>query len=301
MNHFGTDVTFKSLEEEVQWFLKNEQKIKQSRKAVQKTADAVYAVSYMVDNDGRKIESSKAEGEMDDENNPQEEAKKIRVKVVINTTNLYDSHGDVHAKGIWNKSIREKKQLFLCYEHNLSYKGIMSDVVKAYTEEIKWSDLGFDYEGTTEALIFECEILKEDLEDIGLEFMYKRYKQGRVYNHSVRMQYVKEIYCWKNTYPDASDYNDNYEKYIKEVANREDAEKYGRFWYVTEAKIIEGSAVVRGSNFATPTQEVEDCYDTGKQEQEQKEETQAVDPTLDLNKNEPSNPDTQEQVKRRRS
>ena len=31
----------------------------------------------------------------------------LRVKVVINTTNLMDSHSDVHMKGIWKKTVKE--------------------------------------------------------------------------------------------------------------------------------------------------------------------------------------------------
>lgn len=37
------------------------------------------------------------------------------------------------------------------------------------------------------------------------------------------------------------------------VVNIEDAEAQGYFWAVLEAKIIEGSAVVKGSNYITPT------------------------------------------------
>jgi hypothetical protein len=44
-------------------------------------------------------------------------------------------------------------------------------------------------------------------------------------------------------------------KYIDQVANREDVEKQGYFFAVTEAKVIEGSAVKRGANWATPTLE----------------------------------------------
>ena len=45
----------------------------------------------------------------------------------------------------------------------------------------------------------------------------------------------------------------NWDKYIKQVANKEDAEAAGYFWAVTEAKIVEGSAVLFGSNPITPT------------------------------------------------
>ena len=39
----------------------------------------------------------------------------------------------------------------------------------------------------------------------------------------------------------------------QQMTNKEIAEQYGYFWAVTEAKVIEGSAVVFGSNYITPT------------------------------------------------
>jgi predicted flavoprotein YhiN len=44
----------------------------------------------------------------------------------------------------------------------------------------------------------------------------------------------------------------NWDKYFPFVANKE-AIVDDHFWAVTEAKIIEGSAVLKGSNYATPT------------------------------------------------
>jgi hypothetical protein len=55
------------------------------------------------------------------------------------------------------------------------------------------------------------------------------------------------------------------------VANKSDIESEGYFWAVTEAKIIEGSAVLKGSNYATPTisvnipKEIEPSLDTQKE------------------------------------
>jgi len=38
------------------------------------------------------------------------DATKIKVKAIINTTNLYDSHQDVHIKGLWKKIATRKKK-----------------------------------------------------------------------------------------------------------------------------------------------------------------------------------------------
>ena len=45
----------------------------------------------------------------------------------------------------------------------------------------------------------------------------------------------------------------NYEKYAPMVANREELERTKMFYAITEAKAIEGSAVLMGSNSFTPT------------------------------------------------
>jgi hypothetical protein len=45
----------------------------------------------------------------------------------------------------------------------------------------------------------------------------------------------------------------NWQKYYPDVANKDVADADGYFFAVTEARVIEGSAVVIGSNTATPT------------------------------------------------
>ena len=81
--------------------------------------------------------------------------------------------------------------------------------------------------------------------------MFKQYKQGRVKQHSVGMQYVK-VAMAVNDKGFAEEYK-TWNKYIDQIANREQAEQQGYFFAVTEAKVIEGSAVKRGSNWVTPT------------------------------------------------
>jgi hypothetical protein len=44
-----------------------------------------------------------------------------------------------------------------------------------------------------------------------------------------------------------------WDKYIDEIVNKEAAEEQSYFWAVSQTKAIEGSAVVKGSNFYTPT------------------------------------------------
>jgi len=173
----------------------------------------------------------------------------IKVKVVINTTNILDSHGDVHIKGIWNKSLKEQKNLYLLQEHQMTFSKIITDDLTASVKTMSWSELGFDkLEGDTQALIFEANVSSKRN-----EFMFEQYAKGYVKEHSVGMRYINILLCINSEEKYYREEKDNWDKYIVEVSNKEDAIAQGYFWAVTEAKIIEGSAVVKGSNYATPT------------------------------------------------
>jgi len=173
------------------------------------------------------------------------------VKVVINTTNIFDSHRDVHIPGLWKKSLSEKKDNYLIQEHEMSFENIISDRVKAYTKTLSFAELGFSFAGITEALIFDAIVELERN-----EYMAEQYAKGRVKNHSVGMQYIKlELAVNSESRYDAEE-KAVWDKYIDQIANREAAEEVGYFWAVTEARLIEGSAVVMGSNFVTPTLQI---------------------------------------------
>lgn len=206
----------------------------------------------------------------------------LRAKLVINTTNVIDRHMDCHIQGIWKKSLQESKTLYLLQEHEMEFDKIISDSVKdelkAYTKVIPFKKLGFNYEGNTEALIFDTQI-KQEVNP----FMFDLYKKGRVYNHSVGMRYVKLYLCINSNESQYTAEKENWNKYYPMVINKEVADEKGFFWAVTEAKVIEGSAVIKGSNEFTPVMEIEI-------------EKEAEQITSETNINEPSN-DTQENKK----
>jgi len=96
-----------------------------------------------------------------------------------------------------------------------------------------------------EVLIYEAVIKKERNEE-----MFKNYLNGWVLNHSVGMRYVKLLWCYDNDAPEYSQYKENFDKYYPQILNKDDVNDC--FWAILEAKNIEGSAVVKGSNFLTP-------------------------------------------------
>lgn len=193
----------------------------------------------------------------------------IKAQVVINTTNILDSHGDVHIPGLWKKSLSESKSLYLLQEHQMKFDSVITDKLTASTASLTWKELGFPkFKGVTEALVFDCEIDSDRN-----EFMFEQYLKGYVKNHSVGMRYVNLFLCLNSEEKYYREEKDNWDKYISQVVNQQDAIDNGFFWAVTEAKIIEGSAVVCGSNYATPTisvtttQNIEaESFTSGKQE-----------------------------------
>lgn len=177
----------------------------------------------------------------------------IKVSVVVNTTNILDSHGDVHFPNIWNKSLKEKKDLYLLQEHQMNFANVISDEVKAMTKTMTWRELGVDAFGVTQALVFVATIKKNRN-----EFMFNQYLNGYVKNHSVGMRYVNIELALNSGMPEDAEEKAVWDKYINDIVNRQSAEENGYFWAVTEAKLIEGSAVVIGSNTITPTLSVEE-------------------------------------------
>lgn len=175
----------------------------------------------------------------------------IDVSAVINTTNWFDSHKDVHIPGLWKKSLSENKDLYLLQEHEMSFKGIITDQVDAYTQRLSWKSLGLDIEGYTEALIFDSTIAKSRN-----AFMFGEYKAGHVKNHSVGMRYVNITLAINSDREDFKEEFAEWNKYYDSIANKAEVDEAGYFWAVKEAKVIEGSAVPIGSNRMTPTRNV---------------------------------------------
>lgn len=251
---------FTTKDELFAYLRENKDLLKIEKKNAIKYADGV-GMFFVRSNDKGEITTTKSL----DADIAEEAKSKLRfnAKVVINTTNLMDSHMDVHIPGLWKKSIKENKNIYLLQEHQHNFKGVISDEVKATTSTMSWSELGEKYEGTTEALIFDADIDKQRN-----EYMAEQYINGRVKNHSVGMRYVNLFFCMNSDSKWDVEEKSNWDKYISFVANKETAEMYGYFWAVTEAKIIEGSAVLFGSNPITPTISVKTEPEQSTQENE---------------------------------
>jgi hypothetical protein len=166
--------------------------------------------------------------------------------IIGNTYMWMDSHDDVHDKSCFAKSVKENKSVFHLHDHEFKITSKVGEASKVYENEIAWKDLGIDKEGDTQALFMDTEIFKDYNPQI-----FNEYKANRINQHSVGMQYVKiELAVNDDSYEvENKVWKDNIDK----LGNPDRAEKQGYFWLVKEAKLIEISAVLAGSNELTPT------------------------------------------------
>jgi hypothetical protein len=173
------------------------------------------------------------------------------IHAVINTTKYMDSHNDVHLDGIWNQSVKQQQgKIYFLVDHDLSPKSVVAypKHVEMMLQDVAWKDLGANFEGDTQALIFK--VAKENIE---LKEAKHIIDEKIAIEHSVRMQYVDVKLAMNSDEAEMKEEKANFDSYIDLVANKEMATESGYFWLVSEAKIFkEGSMVLAGSNDVTP-------------------------------------------------
>jgi len=194
--------------------------------------------------------------------------------IVVNTTNVLDSHDDLHVKGIWNKTVKDQQgKLNLTVDHKIDIDSIVTrkEHVSVSILDTTFKALGYNLEGETQALIYS---VHED--NIKHEKALEWLKSGDSIEASVRMQYLDiELALNSDDKEDENEYK-AFKDYSKSIANKSDRQDLEYFWIVKQAKnVSESSLVVAGSNSYTGV--YEPSSDT-------QEETQASEPSADTQK-----------------
>lgn len=223
------------------------QEIIAAKKATIKLSDPVFTLIPIAKHDEPfSLPTTKAFGV------PKEVAYGDFVYPIINTINYLDSHKDVHLWGIWDKSAKEQNgKVYYIINHELELGKVISypNNVEIMIKEMTWKDLGSNYEGKTQALVFKAKLTERSNKDA-----YDAIKAGDEIQNSVRMQYVRLELAINSKEDYYKDELAAWTKYSPLVVNKEALED-GYFWAVHEAKIyMEGSAVLFGSNCITPVQ-----------------------------------------------
>lgn len=170
----------------------------------------------------------------------------IEVKAIINTTNVIDSHMDLHLQGIWNKTVKDNPYNPVLKQHENKFESVIANKAKNLNQNMNFKDIGVDIDFAMQA---NCNIFLVDKNKQPL--MFDKYSSGEVEQHSVGMMYVDMDIAY---YDESSQKEmDFFNEMLALCINPEIAEEAGYVWIVREAKKREGSAVVFGSNPITPT------------------------------------------------
>ena len=169
---------------------------------------------------------------------------------VVNSSNILDSHGDMHVKGNWDKTVKEQqKKTYLVFDHQLKRSEIiaMKEDIEMLTLDIPFSLIGKNYEGNSYVLVYK--VHKDKIRNKEAKELLE---SGYSFEASVRMQYVKIDLAMDSNLKENAKEKENFDKYYSEIANKEDFETLSYFWVIKEAKNVqESSLVMFGSNPAT--------------------------------------------------
>ena len=176
-----------------------------------------------------------------------EDVDELNVKVVSNSTMVLDSDMDVLITGCYDDTVKDRKDITPhLHDHIHKIDAKVGEVQDIYTENITLSELGFNKSGSTECLIFETNVIKSYNEHV-----FNQYKSGKIKQHSIGLTYEKIDLAINDE--DSEKEKEFFDKYIDKIINPEKAIEKGFFWVVQKIGLIENSAVLFGSNHATPT------------------------------------------------
>lgn len=231
---------FKTKRELFKYLVQNKADLVSLKKAVPKFSDVVSMSELSVP--AQTTKAAKYDYENDDDKGV------LKRTIVANTYYWMDSHDDVHIPGVFSESIKQRGTKFFHLDnHRLSFDARVGKLYSVEERDISWRELGHTKTGMTQALVVASEIRKA-----WNETLYEAYLNDEVDQHSVGMQYVNIALAIN----DEEEFPREYEEWTKHIAklgNRSRAEEKGYFWAVYEAKLIEVSAVLLGSNELTPT------------------------------------------------
>lgn len=228
---------FSTKKEKFNYLVKNKKELIELKKATMKSTDCFGGVSS--EESAIKLLNTNYKDDV--------ASGQIKRTIIGNTYNWMDSHDDVHLDGLFSKSISERKdKIFHLHDHEYKLTSKVGTPQNIYEKVIFWLDLGINVTGQTMALMMDSNIEKNFNPQI-----FSEYLKGEIKQHSVGMVYQKLDLAIND--PDEKEAFAVWNKVINKLGNKEKALEQGYFWAITEAKLIEISCVLEGSNELTPT------------------------------------------------
>jgi len=168
--------------------------------------------------------------------------------IVMNTTNVLDSHDDLHVKGIWEDDLAEAQaENSVCVDHEDTIEGtaVCNDKLTIQVLDTSFKDLGLDLDGDTQALVYSF-----NANDVIHSKAKNWLESGSDIQGSVSMRYVDISLALNSTEEEDKEEFKLFTEYYSKIANKSDYEHgIDYFWVVKKAKNKrESSLVKRGSN-----------------------------------------------------
>lgn len=202
-----------------------------------------------------KISTEKSAGENDEDN--------LTLDIAANTCMYIDDQFDALAVGGATKSINEnlsRGMIYFLKNHGRRTDDIVGDVLEATYKKVRMTIGGMEKD--VDALVVKgCARRRRD------EKTFELYKDRLIKQHSIGIQYVKLSLAIND--PLDTEHYKTWQATYDQILNKDVADELGFYWYVTEFKFYEVSAVLWGSNDLTPV--IEPLQST--QENSRKEST----------------------------
>lgn len=173
------------------------------------------------------------------------------VKVAMNTAYYVDYDLDMGIEGTWKRSVDQQNgKTFHVVNHDLKVGSVVAypKDVRLSLEKVSWTDIGKNYAGETEVLVFESKMSEKTQKDA-----FMAYRDGDPIQHSIRLRYIQLELAMDSEDPEDKEEKAVWDKYYPLAANKEVPDEYGYFWVMKESQIFkEGSTVLLGANEMTP-------------------------------------------------
>ena len=205
----------------------------------------------------------------------------IEVNAIANLSGWCDSYMDVMIKDSWKKTIQDKSIVYHLKNHRYSTDDIVGKNPELYTKNFDVSYFGITSDVSKAQALMMRSIVSKEYD----EKTYFLYRDNQIKQHSIGLRYIQIKLCIDSDIEDDKVYKENWDKYYSSVINKDLVDKYGYFFAVVEAKILENSCVLFGAN-----------ENTGVYSTSENKDTQPVDETVE----EIDEPDTSTQPEQKK-
>lgn len=198
--------------------------------------------------------------------------------IVVNSTNILDSHEDLHVNGIWNKSVQDNQgKNYLVTDHELDIANVVvrKEHIEMFVVTVSFKSLGYPYAGNTEILVYK---FRKDR--VLIQSVKEWLESGDEIQASVRMRYVTIEFAMDSNDPEFAIEKKRYEQYKSKIANIADFEYVYYFYIIKDAvNQRESSLVIAGSNHVTGNIIENKNIEPSKVEDTQIEIVEKIEPT----------------------